>query len=258
MTQSREVPRFAPLTLQDWFRARGVVNPHGPKVVLWPDTFNNYFHTDVGVAAVEGLEAQGYRVVLPEGHVCCGRPLYDYGFLDLAKRLPPPHARQASRRHPRRRAGGRDRAQLPRRLQGRARPGSTRTTTTPSACSRTSSTTPSSSTSTAPSCRPSRARRSSGGTATTRRRAASIPSRSCSSRWGSRCEEVTGGCCGLAGSWGFESGHYDVSMRRRRACAAPGRARRRAVDARRRQRLLLQDADRAGTTPAGARSTSRR
>jgi Fe-S oxidoreductase len=43
-------------------------------------------HTDVGVAAVEALEAAGWQVLMPEGHVCCGRPLYDYGFLDLAER----------------------------------------------------------------------------------------------------------------------------------------------------------------------------
>ena len=87
MSSEREIPSFAPLTLQDWFRQRGgTTNPHGPRVVLWPDTFNNYFHTDVGVASVEALEAEGWHVILPEGHVCCGRPLYDYGFLGLAER----------------------------------------------------------------------------------------------------------------------------------------------------------------------------
>jgi FAD/FMN-containing dehydrogenase/Fe-S oxidoreductase len=87
MTQEREVPSFAPLTLQRWFRRRGgTANPDGPKVVLFPDTFNNHLHTDVGVAAVEVLEAAGWQVVMPEGHVCCGRPLYDYGFLGLAER----------------------------------------------------------------------------------------------------------------------------------------------------------------------------
>jgi len=54
--------------------------------VLFPDTFNNHMHTDVGVAAVEAIEAAGWQVVMPESHVCCGRPLYDYGFLDLAER----------------------------------------------------------------------------------------------------------------------------------------------------------------------------
>ena len=43
-------------------------------------------HTDVGVAAVEALEAAGWQVIVPEGHVCCGRALYDYGFLDVAER----------------------------------------------------------------------------------------------------------------------------------------------------------------------------
>jgi FAD/FMN-containing dehydrogenase/Fe-S oxidoreductase len=87
LTQRREMPALAPLTLQQWFRERGgTPNPHGRKVVLFPDTFNNYFHTDVGVAAVEAIEAAGWQVVMPEGHVCCGRPLYDYGFLDLAER----------------------------------------------------------------------------------------------------------------------------------------------------------------------------
>jgi Fe-S oxidoreductase len=87
MTQERAAPEFAPLTLQQWFARRGgPTNPDGRKVVLYPDTFNNHMHTDVGVAAVEALEAAGWQVIVPNGHVCCGRPLYDYGFLDLAER----------------------------------------------------------------------------------------------------------------------------------------------------------------------------
>jgi len=86
MAPGREFPTFAPLTLRDWFSARGERNPGGPKVLLWPDTFNNYLHVDVGVAAVEALEAAGFRVTMPRAHLCCGRPLYDYGMLDLARR----------------------------------------------------------------------------------------------------------------------------------------------------------------------------
>ena len=83
----RPLPEFAPMTLQEWFRRRGgTANPAGRPVVLFPDTFNNYFHTDVGVACVEAIEAAGWRVIMPERHVCCGRPLYDYGFLDSADR----------------------------------------------------------------------------------------------------------------------------------------------------------------------------
>ncbi|MEU4686437.1 FAD-binding and (Fe-S)-binding domain-containing protein [Streptomyces xinghaiensis] len=83
----RPLPRFAPMTLQEWFARRGgTANPGGRPVVLFPDTFNNHFHTGVGVACVEAIEAAGWRVVMPEEHICCGRPLYDYGFLDAAER----------------------------------------------------------------------------------------------------------------------------------------------------------------------------
>ncbi|PXY22184.1 FAD-binding and (Fe-S)-binding domain-containing protein [Prauserella muralis] len=87
LDQKRPLPAFAPMTLQEWFRRRGgTANPHGRPVVLFPDTFNNHLHTDVGVACVEEIEAAGWRVIMPQAHVCCGRPLYDYGFLDLAQR----------------------------------------------------------------------------------------------------------------------------------------------------------------------------
>ncbi|MEU9791328.1 FAD-linked oxidase C-terminal domain-containing protein [Streptomyces sparsogenes] len=83
----RPLPSFAPMTLQQWFRRRGgTANPGGRPVVLFPDTFNNHLHTDVGVACVEAIEAAGWQVVMPQAHVCCGRPLYDYGFLDAAER----------------------------------------------------------------------------------------------------------------------------------------------------------------------------
>jgi Fe-S oxidoreductase len=73
--------------LQQWFRDRGgSKNPAGRPMVLFPDTFNNHLHTQVGVACVEAIEAAGWRVIMPEGHACCGRPLYDYGFLDAAER----------------------------------------------------------------------------------------------------------------------------------------------------------------------------
>jgi Fe-S oxidoreductase len=54
--------------------------------MLWPDTFNNYFHPAVAKAAVEVLEDAGFQVILPKQDLCCGRPLYDYGMLDTARR----------------------------------------------------------------------------------------------------------------------------------------------------------------------------
>ncbi len=85
----RAIPRFAPRTFRSWFRGRpaSVDTPGRPEVLLWPDTFTNYFHPQAGAATVEVLEAAGYRVLLPSKVLCCGRPLYDYGMLDTAKGL---------------------------------------------------------------------------------------------------------------------------------------------------------------------------
>jgi FAD/FMN-containing dehydrogenase/Fe-S oxidoreductase len=86
VSRERAVPQFASEPLQAWFEDRAPVNVSGPPVVLWPDTFTNRFHAEVGRAAVDALEGAGYRVLMPRGHVCCGRPLYDYGMLDTARR----------------------------------------------------------------------------------------------------------------------------------------------------------------------------
>jgi FAD/FMN-containing dehydrogenase/Fe-S oxidoreductase len=82
----RQIPIFAPFTFKEWFDQRPARNEGKPWVILWPDTFNNHFHPDVAMAAVEVLEAAGYQVKVPRASLCCGRPLYDYGMLDLAKR----------------------------------------------------------------------------------------------------------------------------------------------------------------------------
>jgi Fe-S oxidoreductase len=58
-----------------------------PEVLLWADTFNNYFLPQTARAAVEVLEAAGFRVRVPHANLCCGRPLYDFGMLDRAERL---------------------------------------------------------------------------------------------------------------------------------------------------------------------------
>ncbi len=86
MPRQRVIPAFAAETFQSWFRKRTPGVKNGPKVLLWPDTFNNHFFPETAKAAVEVLESAGYQVQVPQGHVCCGRPLYDYGFLNMATR----------------------------------------------------------------------------------------------------------------------------------------------------------------------------
>ena len=77
-------------SFKSWFRAREPTARQsvqaGKRVILWPDTFNNYFHPETAKAAVEVLEDAGFEVVVPHTDLCCGRPLYDYGMLDTAKR----------------------------------------------------------------------------------------------------------------------------------------------------------------------------
>jgi Fe-S oxidoreductase len=54
-------------------------------VILWADTFNTYFHPEASQAALDVLAHAGYKVAVPGVHLCCGRPLYDFGLLDYAK-----------------------------------------------------------------------------------------------------------------------------------------------------------------------------
>ena len=85
MPQARQIPAFAPETFKSWFRKREPRNVGQPKVILWADTFNNYFFPETAQAATEVLEHFGHQVQVPMEHLCCGRPLYDYGFLDRAR-----------------------------------------------------------------------------------------------------------------------------------------------------------------------------
>ena len=112
----RRIPPFAPEPFKQWFsRTGGTGNAWGapgnawgapgnawdaprladfarrgnsvPTVLLWADTFNNYFLPSTARAAVEVLETAGFRVLVPQANLCCGRPLYDFGMLDRAQRL---------------------------------------------------------------------------------------------------------------------------------------------------------------------------
>jgi FAD/FMN-containing dehydrogenase/Fe-S oxidoreductase len=87
IAQARRIPRLAPQTFKSWFQARGRRNLDWPGVILWPDTFNNHFNPAIPKAAVHVLEDAGFRVLVPKASLCCGRPLYDFGMLDRAKLL---------------------------------------------------------------------------------------------------------------------------------------------------------------------------
>ncbi|MGN6400622.1 MAG: (Fe-S)-binding protein, partial [Flavisolibacter sp.] len=107
----RKMPKYAERTFKNWFEERQKVKGRRQRagisnkeqgtsneemkdrtkepqtVILWADTFNNYFLPQTLVAAVEVLEAAGFNVIVPKQSLCCGRPLYDFGMLNTAKKM---------------------------------------------------------------------------------------------------------------------------------------------------------------------------
>lgn len=83
----RPLPAVAPQSFQEWFRARPARRgaPRGP-VVLWDDTYLSYNEPEIGQAAVHVLEAAGYDVTLVTERRCCGRPMISKGLLADARR----------------------------------------------------------------------------------------------------------------------------------------------------------------------------
>ena len=102
VAQERKMPQLA---AKSWKAARGAdetcnvrrtprvhkgLSPEGRSappqvVVLWADTWNNYYHPQTLMAAERVLTQAGFRVQTTKGHICCGRALYDFGLLDTAK-----------------------------------------------------------------------------------------------------------------------------------------------------------------------------
>lgn len=83
----REIPAFAGESLQLWWsrRAKAQRGIRG-KLLLWADTFTDQFHPEVGRAAVEILEHAGWEVELSPPHLCCGLTWISTGQLDTAKK----------------------------------------------------------------------------------------------------------------------------------------------------------------------------
>jgi Fe-S oxidoreductase len=91
VARERKLPKLA---AKSYMRARSPARIAGQKpgaqaadatVLLWPDTWNNYYHPQSLTAAEAVLAGAGFEVKTPGGHICCGRPLYDFGLLDAAR-----------------------------------------------------------------------------------------------------------------------------------------------------------------------------
>jgi Fe-S oxidoreductase len=85
VAQERSLPKFASQSFRSQFKPSKNVSIGQKKVILWVDTFCEHFHPEVANAAVEVLAHAGFEATLPKTPLCCGRPLYDFGYLDLAK-----------------------------------------------------------------------------------------------------------------------------------------------------------------------------
>jgi FAD/FMN-containing dehydrogenase/Fe-S oxidoreductase len=89
--QRRSLPRFAGRTFQAWARTRPSPASSGARsgrdVVVWADTFTNHLDPEIGIAAVAVLEAAGYRVRIPAKRLCCGLTWITTGQLGAARRI---------------------------------------------------------------------------------------------------------------------------------------------------------------------------
>ncbi len=84
LAPERTLPQFAARSYQSGLTQRRA--PAGTRLVLWPDTWNNYFYPQALTAAERVLRHAGLEPWTPREHVCCGRPLYDFGMLEEARR----------------------------------------------------------------------------------------------------------------------------------------------------------------------------
>ncbi|MGW7046882.1 FAD-binding and (Fe-S)-binding domain-containing protein [Streptomyces avermitilis] len=86
----RRAPVFTEESFVQWWVRRKAAEPDpaDPRtVVLWPDTFSNYFHPNVAKSAVRVLEDAGFKVAVPTRAVCCGLTWISTGQLADSKRV---------------------------------------------------------------------------------------------------------------------------------------------------------------------------
>ncbi|MGY1616237.1 FAD-binding and (Fe-S)-binding domain-containing protein [Geodermatophilus sp. SYSU D00691] len=93
MDQRREVPPFARETFRAWWADRPAASGEGRPVALWVDSFTDHFAPSVAQAAVTVLEDAGYRVQVPGADTCCGLTWITTGQLDAARRILGPTVR---------------------------------------------------------------------------------------------------------------------------------------------------------------------
>ncbi len=88
ISRKRTLPQFVVEPFTRWFKQHKKNRPaqkDRPIVALFNDTFHTYNYPHIAIAATEVLEAAGFEVVLP-GHRCCGRPMMSKGLVKQARK----------------------------------------------------------------------------------------------------------------------------------------------------------------------------
>ncbi|WP_246430453.1 FAD-binding and (Fe-S)-binding domain-containing protein [Streptomyces rectiverticillatus] len=211
----RDLPQLAEETFARWWRGRERIRAAGADLVLWPDTFTNFLSPEVGRAAVTVLESAGLRIAVPPKAPCCGLTWVSTGQLDRARKE---MRRTLDLMAPALAAGlpvtvlepscaASLRTDLPELLPGdpRAHRLAARIRTFAQTLEEL-----------APHWQPPRLDRPVAGQTHCHQHAVlgDAAERRLRERAG-LVGALSGGCCGLAGNFGFEAGHYEVSV----ACA---------------------------------------
>jgi Fe-S oxidoreductase len=216
IAQERQVPRFATGgTLKQRLRRKfgRTKNVDKPDVLLWPDTFTQFFDPQIGEAAVEVLAAAGFVVRVPKGELCCGLTWISTGQLDVARAVA---RRTLDALEPHLDAGipvvglepsclANFKHDLPALLPDdpRAKRLAELSITLAGVLARD-----------APGWQPPKTERPAITQVHCHQHAVlgDAPDRALAARAGVDLEVLDSGCCGVAGNFGFEAGHYDLAQ----------------------------------------------
>lgn len=95
ISPDKQLPQLATTTFSSWAASACTSkdqyfywfgDTHKPAVILWVDSINNHYRPSITRSALTVLQKTGWRVGVAREHFCCGRPLYEYGLLEQARK----------------------------------------------------------------------------------------------------------------------------------------------------------------------------
>lgn len=86
ISRKRSLPHMAEDTFSGWFRRRNKGTGNGNQVVYFHDTWSEFFYPEIGKAVTGVLESLGFCVLLERQRKCCGRPMLSTGMVEEARK----------------------------------------------------------------------------------------------------------------------------------------------------------------------------